>query len=103
VPKKLGDLADLVRSKNAGPFWFTFDVMFENQDVYRHVRDSNVVSASLISRLFGVDQNVLVVPDDAALAIKVSFPRPSSSGSPSDTDVYGGQQYAPLLGVLVPD
>jgi hypothetical protein len=38
-----------------------------------------------------------------ALAIKVSFPRPQSSGSKYDSDVYGGQQYAPLLGLTVPD
>ena len=25
----LGDLAKLVRSKNAGPFWLTIDIMFE--------------------------------------------------------------------------
>jgi hypothetical protein len=38
-----------------------------------------------------------------ALAIKVSFPRPQSSGSKYDSDVYGGQQYAPLLSLSVPD
>jgi len=32
----------------------------------------------------------------------VSFPRPQSSGSKHDSDVYGGQQYAPLLGLEVP-
>jgi hypothetical protein len=31
----------------------------------------------------------------------VSFPRPQSSGSRHDSDVYGGQQYAPLLGLEV--
>jgi len=32
----------------------------------------------------------------------VSFPRPQSSGSKYDSDAYGGQQYAPLLGLEVP-
>ena len=41
-------------------------------------------------------------PRTRALAIKVSFPRPQSSGSKHDSDVYGGQQYAPLLGLEVP-
>ena len=44
-----------------------------------------------------------VVNHDTALAIKVSFPRPQSSGSKYDSDVYGGQQYAPLLALTVPD
>jgi hypothetical protein len=29
------------------------------------------------------------------------MPRPNSSGSPFDTDVFGGQQYAPLLDLTV--
>ena len=45
---------------------------------------------------------IIVVNHDTALAIKVSFPRPQSSGSKHDSDVYGGQQYAPLLGLEVP-
>ena len=46
--------------------------------------------------------DIIVVNHDTALAIKVSFPRPQSSGSKHDSDVYGGQQYAPLLGLEVP-
>src|SRR5690349_6456236 len=30
----LGELAKLVRSKNAGPFWLTIDIMFEDPDAY---------------------------------------------------------------------
>ena len=45
---------------------------------------------------------IIVVNHDTALAIKVSFPRLQSSGSKHDSDVYGGQQYAPLLGLEVP-
>jgi hypothetical protein len=42
-----------------------------------------------------------VFAHDTALAIKVSFPRPVSSGSALDTDVFGGQQYAPLMDLTV--
>jgi len=28
----LGDLAKLVRSKNAGPFWLTIDIMFDDAE-----------------------------------------------------------------------
>jgi len=80
----LGDLAKLVRSKNAGPFWLTIDIMFDDAEAYRRARDAEIVN------------------HDTALAIKVSFPRPQSSGSKDDSDVYGGQQYAPLLGLEVP-
>jgi hypothetical protein len=54
--------------------------------------------------MFGREpREVITVNHDAAMAIKVSFPRPQSSGSKYDSDVYGGQQYAPLLSLEVPD
>jgi hypothetical protein len=33
----LGELAKLIRSKNAGPFVLTIDVMFEDEETYRRV------------------------------------------------------------------
>jgi uncharacterized protein DUF4387 len=100
----IADLAVLVRSKNAGPFWLTIDVMFDDPQAYRRVRDSEAISRAGIARMYGRDPaDIIVVNHDAALAIKVSFPRPQSSGSKYDSDVYGGQQYAPLLSLLVPD
>ena len=100
----IGDLAVLVRSKNAGPFWLTIDIMFDDPAKYRRVRDSEVVNRAGIGRMFRRDpEDIIVVNHDVALAIKVSFPRPQSSGSKNDSDVYGGQQYAPLLSLAVPD
>jgi uncharacterized protein DUF4387 len=100
--RKVGDLAKLVRSKNAGPYWLTFDIMFDDADTYRQVRDSAVMDKATILRLFPQDPDaVRVFACDEALAIKVSFPRAHSSGSPLDSDVFGGQQYAPLLDLTV--
>ena len=100
----IGDLAVLVRSKNAGPFWLTIDIMFDDADNYRRVRDSEAINRTLAARLYRRDPaDNIVVNHDAALAITVSFPRPQSSGSKLDSDVYGGQQYAPLLSLAVPD
>ena len=100
----IADLAVLVRSKNAGPFWLTIDIMFDEDAKYRRVRDSEVITRDGIARMFGRNaDDIIVVNHDVALAIKVSFPRPQSSGSKYDSDVYGGQQYAPLLSLAVPD
>src|SRR5437588_400091 len=94
----IADLAVLVRSKNAGPFWLTIDVMFDNPEAYRRVRDSEAINRAGIAQMYGRDPvDIIVVNHDAALAIKVSFPRPQRPGSKYDSDVYGGQQYAPLL------
>jgi hypothetical protein len=100
--KKLSELAKLVRSKNAGPFWLTIDVMFDDRKTYEAVRDQKVLTKELVCRVYGQPpEHVLVFEHDAALAIKVSMPRPHSSGSPADTDVFGGQQYAPILDLPV--
>jgi hypothetical protein len=100
----IADLAVLVRSKNAGPFWLTIDVMFDSPEAYRRVRDSEAINRAGIARMFRREpDDIIVVNHDAALAIKVSFPRPQSSGSKYDSDVYGGQQYAPILALPVPD
>jgi len=70
---------------------------------YRRARDAEIVNRAAIARLYNRDPaEIIVVNHDTALAIKVSFPRPRSSGSKHDSDVYGGQQYAPLLGLEVP-
>jgi len=77
--------------------------MFDEEAKYRRVRDSEVITRTGIADMFGRDpDDIIVVNHDVALAIKVSFPRPQSSGSKYDSDVYGGQQYAPLLSLEVP-
>jgi hypothetical protein len=99
----LGELARLIRSKNAGPFELTFDIMFSEADKFKRVRDSNVLSRELIARLYRIppeDVKFFVVPE--ALAFKASIPRPLFQGDLLDTDNHGGQQYAPLLDIEVP-
>src|SRR5262245_61633241 len=98
----IGDLAVLVRSKNAGPFWLTLDIMFDAPEVYHRVRDADVLKKKDIAKMFNLkEEDIIVVNHDAALAIKVSFPRKHSSGSAYDSDTFGGQQYAPILALKV--
>ena len=46
------------------------------------------------------DATLLLFEHDAALAVKVSIPRPTIQGALEDTDCYGGQQYALVLDAL---
>jgi hypothetical protein len=39
---------------------------------------------------------------DAARAIKITIKRPIDSGGIGDSDVYGAQQHAPLIDVMIP-
>ncbi len=99
----LGSLARLIRSKNAGPFVLTFDIMFEDEARYRRVRDSGVLSAATIARLYGIEPDaVMFFHCDHALAIKASIPRPVVQGDVGDADGHGGQQYAPLIDIEIP-
>jgi Domain of unknown function (DUF4387) len=98
---KLGDLASVIRSKNAGPFQVTIDIMFENADDYRRVLNSRDLTAAEIAKRYRISENeVAVIPFDRVHAIKITIPRrwgSRGSGSAGDRDVYGAQQHGPLV------
>jgi hypothetical protein len=100
---KLGELARLIRSKNAGPFELTFDIMFDDQATFERVKRSHMLTPELIGRLYNLSPNrvkFFVVPE--ALAFKASIPRPRFQGDVLDSDGHGGQQYAPLIDIEIP-
>jgi hypothetical protein len=100
----LGELAKLIRSKNAGPFSLTFDVMFEEEATYRRVVASGVLTRARFAEIYRVpEEKVLFFAHDAARAIKISIPRPYVQCDLDDGDAYGGQQHAPLVDLVVPD
>jgi hypothetical protein len=96
---KLTDLADIIRSKNSGPYELTLDVMFKTQEDYERVLKSGAISEKVICDLYRItpDKIVSIVAFPPAKAIKVTIERPICSGDPGETDVYGAQQHAPLL------
>lgn len=102
---KLSDLATVIRSKNAGPFELTFDVLFATYDNFERVVKSEVLSANKFAALFRIPVSdvISVVEFEPALAIKVTIKRARSSGAFGETDVYGAQQHAPLLSLEIPD
>ncbi len=100
---KLRDLAKVIRSKNAGALLITLDVIFDDEETYKRVLDSGALSPRTIAPLYKVSDNeVAVIPFDVALAIKITIPRPVPAGSPGDADIYGAQQHAPLMEIVIP-
>lgn len=98
----LGELASLIRSKNAGPFTLTIDIMFSTVADYNKVRLSNNLNPAVISGIFNVAlSDIQYFTVDNALAIKISIPRPVIQGDIGDTDSHGGQQYAPLVDLTI--
>jgi hypothetical protein len=100
---RLGESASLIRSKNAGPFVLTLDIMFSERETYNKVRDSGMLTAEVVATLYGVPlEDVDGYTCDNALALKFSMPRRLPQGDFGDGDMHGGQQYAPLLDIEVP-
>ena len=101
---RLYDLAKVLRSKNAGPFELTLDIMFDDRENYETVKRSGVINRDLVCRLYRVRSEDVyhVVFFDAARAVKITIRRPVDSGGIGDTDVYGAQQHAPLINVMIP-
>lgn len=99
----VGDVAELVRSKNAGPFWITFDVFVRTDLDYECLSDPEAISEEVIGRLYHVDPGrVRIFRIPSLRAIKISFPRPVVQGSFFDRDMHSGQQYVPLAGLPWP-
>jgi len=97
------DIAQVCKSKNAGPFELTLDVVFEDRAMFERVRATGVLCPQLFARLYGVDaKDVLFTEFPAGNAFKATIPRAIGSGDVGDTDVYGAQQHAPLLEVDIP-
>lgn len=91
-------ITDLIRSKNAGPFLLTIDLMFKEQRHYAWARRSRLAEPAFYAELYGVKvADIRVFPQDVARALKISMPRPVPSGSTTDRDVYGGQFHSPLV------
>ena len=101
----LSDLAKTVRSKNAGTDKVTFDVIFRESADYERVKRSGVLSRATVARLLNIAETRVTdfVEYDPAYAIKFTILRDRPSGSPGDGDIFGAQQYAPFLGLTIPD
>ena len=100
---KLKDITKACKSKNAGPYELTLDIMFEDAATFEKVRKTGVISPALIARLYHVPVDSVVFTEFApAHAYKATIERRIASGAVGDSDVYGAQQHAPLLDVEIP-
>ncbi|UOE55250.1 DUF4387 domain-containing protein [Bacillus sp. CMF12] len=99
----LFELAKVLRSKNAGPFELTFDILFDSKEVYERVKNSGKINKQTICELYNLTEGQIdhLVFYDQALGIKITILRDISSGTVGDRDVYGAQQHAPLMNILI--
>ncbi len=99
---RLYDIAQVIRSKNAGPFTLTLDLIFNHNEDFQRVLQSPEFSVENIASLYRTDAGqVRIYPFAPVRAIKISMPRAISSGAPGDPDVYGSQQHFPLGNLII--
>ena len=97
---RLDQSASVIRSKNAGPRKLTCDLIFDDAAAYAHFRARLTELRGLVAQRYGVAENeVRVIDYPPAQAIKLVMDRRIMAGDIGDSDVYGAQQHAPLLGI----
>lgn len=100
---RLAELASVIRSKNAGPYQLTFDIMFDATDKFERVRRSGVLTPMLFAELYSVEPDRVVSTEyEQAVMLKFTIPRRVVAGDLRDTDVTGGQQAFPLYDLDIP-
>ena len=102
---KLATLAKTIRSKNAGVDLITFNVIFTSKTHYERVKRTKVLARASVCALYRIPESRIAdfVEFDPGNAIKFTIYRERPSGSPGDPDIFGAQQYAPLLDIEVPE
>lgn len=93
--KKLIDYTKILRSKNAGPLFITFDLMFDCSEKMEYVAKN--LTKNAVAQAYQVDEkDVSIIKYAVVNSIKITFPRKNISGSLNDDDIYGCQQHVPL-------
>jgi hypothetical protein len=100
----MNELCNIVRTKNAGPFFFTLDIVFRRRDVYEAVKANNLVTRDMIAQAYGVkiDEVEVFETFDNVMAIKATLRRKIRAASPGDQDVYAMNQEVPALQIRIP-
>ncbi|WP_417450151.1 DUF4387 domain-containing protein [Kordiimonas sp.] len=96
----VNDVCQHVRSKNAGPFWVTFDLFFDGDENFKKYATSPSLGPDLFNRLFGADAaTVKAFPVPSLNMVKISYGRSSPQGGEVERDMHCGQQFVRLLDV----
>lgn len=98
--KKLIDYTKILRSKNAGPLFITFDLIFAGRDAMEYVRQN--LKKQDVAQAYAIDESKIdIIAYEVVNSIKITFPRKNISGSLSDADIYGCQMHMPLANILI--
>ncbi len=98
--KQLIDYTKILRSKNAGPLYITFDLIFYNNEDMKYIFEN--LKKEDIAKAYDVEaDSIEIIAYDVVNSIKITFPRKNISGSIADNDIYGCQQHMPLSKIII--
>ena len=93
--KKLIEYTKILRSKNAGPLFITFDLIFNTKEDMLYV--AKRLKKEDVARAYDIkEEKIDIIPYEVVNSIKITFPRKHISGSVYDNDIYCCQQHIPL-------
>ena len=80
-------------------------MIFTDKGTYERVKRAKVLTRESVCALYRIAPSRIAdfVEFDPGNAIKFTIYRLRPSGSPGDPDIFGAQQYAPLLDIEVPE
>lgn len=98
--KKLIDYTKILRSKNAGPLFITYDLIFNSFGDMKYVEER--LNKKMIAEAYNVSEDKIdIISYGVVNSIKITFPRKNVSGSLADNDIYGCQQHIPLANIEI--
>lgn len=99
----LRDAVEMVRSRAAGAYLLTLDLIFHDESSLQRSLRAGLFDPDRLAELYGVSpDDVTVTVYSPVNAVKVTLPRRAVGGSPDDTDLDAAQQFVPLLDLPVP-
>ena len=101
MKRNILEAAKVIRSKNAGPYELTFDIMFKNKEFFEMFKSQQLINRKQMACILKISESDILnlVWFAPANAVKITIKRPMPSGAPGETDIYGAQQHAPLLAI----
>lgn len=99
MPRHITDVAKVIRSKNAGPYELTLDIIFNDRTHYALFKDRALITKKRIANLYRIEESeiISIIWFPPANAVKVTMKRWAPSGAPGERDIYGAQQHAPIF------
>ena len=98
--KKLIDYTKILRSKNAGPLFITFDLIFNTKEDMQYVA-KRLKKADIAKAYETNEDKIDIIFYEVVNSIKITFPRKNVSGNIADTDIYGCQMHLPLANIEI--